>query len=191
MLTATYSLVAIANEQSSMRRTLHKLHQSIKNIWNGLHHTDLAHIEAAFTTLTEFDSYYRHRKVEQYLIPAIRRATDEADALLEELEALSMMGVRLLRAIGDQLQHAVDAGGARIEDVCASMEQYCHKLLNRFAKEETELFPMASRVFSVEEWFSIAEKFLSVDGQTHGGRLYSQPAPLLVSRTERHLVTAH
>ena len=188
MLTATYSLVAIANEQNSMRRTLYKLQQSIRDAWNGLQHIDHGLVESALTTLTEFNSHCRHRKVEQYLIPAIRRVTDQADGLLEELEALSATSMRLLRTIRDQLRHAMDMGSARMNDVCRSMEQYCHKVLHRFAKEEAELFPIASRVFSVEEWFAIAEKFLSVDGQTCGGRLYAQPAPLLVSRTERRFV---
>lgn len=188
MLTATYSLVAIANEQNSMRRMLRKLHQSICSFWNGLHHIDPEHIESAYATLTEFDTCCRQRKVEQYLIPAIRRATREADALLEELEAISASGKRLLHSVSDQLRHALNTGGARMHDICATMDQYCHKLLHRFAREEAELFPIANRVFSVEEWFSIAEKFLSVDGQTHGGKLYSEPAPLLLSRTERHPV---
>jgi len=187
MLTATYSLVAIANEQSSMRRTLHNLHQSIRNFWSSHHSINMEHIEAAFRTLSEFDTHYRHRKVEQYLIPAIRQVTNEADPLLEELDALSAVGGRLLRAVAEELKSALGSGGARISEVCISLDQYCRKLLSRFAKEEAELFPIAHRVFSVEEWFCIAEKFLSVDGQTYGGRLYSQPAPLLVSRTEKRL----
>jgi hemerythrin-like domain-containing protein len=179
MLTATYSLVAIANEQNSMRHTLHKLHQRIRNAWNSLQ-VDIERVESAFVTLTEFDTYCHQRKVEQCLIPAIRRATHEADSLIDELEALSTSGMRMLRSIGDQLRHAMEVGGARIHDVCATMDQYCHKLLSRFAKEEEELFPVASRVLSVDEWFSVAEKFLSMDGQTHGGRLHS-PVPFVPS----------
>jgi len=180
MLTATYSQVAIINEQNSMRRALHSLQQYIQNAWDGmLHHVDVDRIEHAFNTLTEIDGYCRNRKVEQHLIPAIRRPTNEADDLLAELDAISTVGVNLLHSIGDQLRHAIDAGEARLQDVCKSLEQYCGKLLKRLAKEENELFPIAHRVLSVDEWFGIAEKFLSADGQTYGGRLSSQPPPIL------------
>jgi len=180
MLTATYSQVAIINEQNSMRRALHSLQQYIQNAWDGmLHHVDVDRIEHAFNTLTEIDGYCRNRKVERHLIPAIRRATTEADVLLAELDAISEVGVDLLRSIGDQLRHAIEAGESRLQDVCNSLVLYCGKLLKRLAKEESELFPIAHRVLSVDEWFTIAEKFLSADGQTYGGRLSSQPPPTL------------
>jgi hemerythrin-like domain-containing protein len=188
MLTATYSLVVIANEQNSMRRMLHQLQQNIRNGWSELHTSDSDRIETTFNTLTQFDDYCRARKVEQYLIPALRRATNEADDLLAELDALSVMGLRLLRKIGDQLRHAIDAGNVCISEICNSMELYCRKLLDRLAKEEAELFPIAQQVFSVEEWFTIAEKFLSVDGQTHGSRSSPHLPPLLESIPGQHFV---
>ncbi|RJG05585.1 hypothetical protein D3870_05735 [Noviherbaspirillum cavernae] len=186
MLTATYSLVAIVNEQNNLRRALHSLQQYIQNAWDGmLHHVDLDRIEHAFNSLTEFDSYCHSRKVEQHLIPAIRRATSEADTLLAELDAISATGLHLLRSVGDQLRHAIDLGETWLHEVSNSLVQYCRKLLKRLAKEEAELFPIAHRVLSVDEWFAIAEKFLSADGQTHGGRLSSQPPPVLAAMPEQ------
>ena len=40
------------------------------------------------------------------------------------------------------------------------MKIYCDTLLKKLDKEEQELFPMAARVISVDEWFVIADKFL-------------------------------
>lgn len=187
MLTATYSLVAIANEQNSMRRILRRLHQGIRRLWDSLYSGEPKSLESAYASLAEFDRCCRQRKVERYLIPALRRVTVEADILAQELEAISAAGRRLLRNVGEQLKTAIDLGGSRAQEVCSSMDQYCHKVLYRLAREESELFPMATRVFSVEEWFAIAEKFLSIDGQLQRGRYYSHPAPLLASRSEQRL----
>jgi hemerythrin-like domain-containing protein len=180
MLTATYSLVAIANEQSKIRRLLHRVQQCIRNAWNSLHEVEPACIESAFNDLTRLDDYCHGRKVEIYLIPAVRSATDEANPLLAELEALSAMGMNILRSVGEQLGHALREGGASVAEICGSLELYCHKLLKRLAKEEQELVPLVRRVFSIEEWFAIGAKFLSEDGQVCGMKRCSTP-PVLVT----------
>jgi len=182
MLTATYSLVAIANEQSKMRRLLHKIQNCIQNAWKDLHQLDLAGIERVFNELRNLDRYYHSRKVEVHLIPAVRNATDKADPLLAELDALSEMGMNILRSIGEQLKLACERGGDAVGDVCRSMELYCNKLLKRLAKEEQELLPLVRRVFSIEEWFAIGAKFLSEDGQVRGPA--SMPSQLEVARVQ-------
>lgn len=168
MLTATYSIVTISTEQNKTRRILHRLQQHIRNAWNGLKNMDLASVEDAFNNLTRFDRYCHSRKVEVHLIPAIRRVTTEADGLLAELEALSASGMHILRSLHEQLRRAFDEGVVRVNEVCSSMELYCSNLQKRLAKEEEELFPLARRLFSIEEWFAIAEKFLSEDARSRG-----------------------
>jgi hemerythrin-like domain-containing protein len=181
MLTATYSIVTISTEQNKTRRILHRLQQHIRNAWNGLKNIDLASIEATFNHLTQFDKYCRNRKVELHLIPAIRRIGNEADHLLAELEALSASGMNILRSLREQLGRAFQGGVIRVNEVCNSMELYCNKLQNRLAKEEDELFPLARRVLSVEEWFAIAEKFLADDAKRRGrGHAFPRP-PLITS----------
>jgi hemerythrin-like domain-containing protein len=165
MLTATYSIVTISTEQNKTRRLLHRLQQHIRNAWNGLKNIDLASVESAFNHLTQFDKYCRSRKVEVHLIPAIRRVGNQADSLLMELEAFSASGMNILRALREQLGRAFKGGVLRVNEVCNSMELYCNKLQKRLAKEEDELLPLARRLLSIEEWFAIAEKFLSDDAK--------------------------
>lgn len=179
MLTATYSIVTISTEQNKTRRLLHRLQQHIQNAWNGLKNIDLASIESAFNNLTQFDKYCHRRKVEVHLIPAIRRITGEADSLLAELEALSASGRNILRSLREQLGKAFEEGIIRVNEVCDSMELYCNKLQKRLAKEEDELFPLARRLLSIEEWFAIAEKFLSDDAKARGRNEYFPPSPLM------------
>jgi hemerythrin-like domain-containing protein len=191
MLTATYSIVTISTEQNKTRRILHRLQQHIRNAWNGLKNIDLASIESTFNHLTQFDKYCRSRKVEVHLIPAIHRISHEADSLLTELEALSASGMNILRALREQLGRAFQGGVIRVNEVCNSMELYCNKLQKRLAKEEDELFPLARRLLSIEEWFAIAEKFLSDDAKARGRDHGFSGPPLVTSSTSAAGMAVH
>lgn len=179
MLTATYSLVAIAAEQDNARSRLHRLQQYIQSAWNSLQNIDFGFIENALNKLMQYDKYCRSRKIEMYLVPALRHSTREADALIDELEGLSAAATGILRAIGEQLAAAFFAGRIKFADICQAMELYCCKLATRLEREDRELLPMARRLFSTEEWFSIAAQFLSdvpdADGRRRQRRATIRP----------------
>lgn len=170
MLTATYSLVAIAAEQDKARSKLRKLQQYIHSAWKGIQEIDFGFLETAFNKLMQFDKYCRNRKIEMYLIPALRTANREAQQLIAELEALSATSVSILRSIGEQLTSSFSAGCIRIGEICQAMQVYCYKVSARLEKEEQELLPMARRLFSTEEWFAIAAQLLSDVPDAYGRR---------------------
>ncbi|MGE5650786.1 MAG: hypothetical protein ACM34A_11375 [Bacillota bacterium] len=175
MLTATYSLVAIAAEQDVAHRFLRKLQQHVRNIWQGIQNIDFAFLDSAFGKLVEFDEFFRKRKLTVYVIPALRNATREADALLAELDALSEAGRILLRDMREHLTEAFAAGRGTLHEICSAMESYCERLHTRLVREEEELFPMLSRLLSGEEWFGIAAQFLSDDADADGRKRYPLP----------------
>jgi hemerythrin-like domain-containing protein len=172
MLTATYSLVALSVEQQKACGTLSALRQYIKNSSRELKDADSTCLESAVDKLSEFDQYCHQRKVEVYVIPAIRKATREADCLLAELESLSAMGFSILRSVRDRLRMAFEQGAVKIEELCSSMELYCNNLYQRLVKEE-ELLQIAQRVISLEEWFAIAASFLSHDAAKDKRKRYA------------------
>lgn len=166
MLTATYSLVAIAAEQDKTRAMLSRLQQYIQNTWKGLQSIDFSFLETAFGKLVQFDKCFRTRKLELYLIPALRNASREAESLVAELDALSAKGANILRSLGEQLAEAFEMSAVKINQVCHAMESYCGCMLVRLEREERELIPLARRLFSIEDWFTIAAQFLSDDGDS-------------------------
>jgi hypothetical protein len=166
MLTATYSLVTLSVEQKNARCGLTALQQFISNSARNAVQPDEVVLETAINKLSEFDQYCHSRKVEMYVIPAIRKATREADPLLAELESLSFRGLCILGSLREGVRSAVGQGREKIEELCASMELYCANLYQRLVKEE-ELFNIAQRVISVDEWFKIASDFLSEDAARH------------------------
>ena len=169
MLTATYSLVAIAAEQDKTRSMLQRLQQYFQTTWKGLQSIDFTFLETAFSKLMQFDRHCRSRKLEVYLVPALRAASREADALIAELDSLSTSGMTILRSLGELLTETFDRSAIKVNQICHAMESYCDYLRIRLDREERELIPLARRVFSVEDWFTIAAQFLSDDTQAQGG----------------------
>ncbi|WP_157691630.1 hypothetical protein [Noviherbaspirillum autotrophicum] len=190
MLTATYSLVAIAAEQDAAHRALRKLRHSIQNMWYGFQNIDFSFLESALAKLGEFDEYCRKRKLEMYVIPVVRNAKREADALLAELDALSDSARSILHTACERLSALVEGKSDQLHGICLAMESYCDRLHTRLTREEDELFPMLRRLLSVEEWFGIAAQFLSDDADTDGRKRYPLPQFRLPASAPRSTLTA-
>jgi len=164
MLTATYSLVALSVEQRNARSTLSEIQQYIRSNARERAEINPDSLQETVEKLTQLDQYCHGRKVELYVIPAIRNATHEADPLLEEIDSLNSRCVAILHSLRDTVSSALEQGAARVEEIRHAIELYCNNLLQRLIKEE-ELFQIARRVISGEGWFSIAADFLSYDAQ--------------------------
>ncbi len=162
MLTATYSIIALKIEQNRARWTFSSIQQFILNGIRNIKTTGGIDFDAMLNRLDQFESYCHQRKMEVFVIPALRKFTREADALLDELDRLSEAGLSLLRSLQEKLQHALRSGAAMVDEICASLEQCCAHFYRRLAREE-ELVQIAERVMPTEAWFGIAENFLSVD----------------------------
>lgn len=187
MLTATYSLVAIAAEQDNARSMLSRLRQYLQATWKGLQSIEFSFIDNAFNKLLQFDAYCRNRKLELYVIPALREASREPDALIGELESLSNKGMSLIRFVREQIASAFDVTTTKVSDIYAAMEHYCNYLYIRLEREERELIPMARRLLSIDDWFNIAAQFLSEDGgrRTKRRPRKAPPAPIPQARADR------
>ncbi|WP_151634436.1 hypothetical protein [Noviherbaspirillum aerium] len=170
MLTATYSIIAIAAEQDKARHMLGRMQQQMESAWKGLQRLDFAILDAAFNRLMHFDQFCRSRKIERYLMPTLRRFGREAELLVVELEMLGAKASGILRAAGEHLSTSFDHGMARAGEVCNSLELYCRHAFLRLDREERELLPMARRMLTVEDWFSIAAQCLSETSGAAKGR---------------------
>ena len=165
MLIATYALVALSVEHKKTRVTSSTFQQYLQNSSEDRRGIDPLGLESVVNQLVRFDDSCHQRKVEVYVIPAIRKSTREADSLLAQLESLSALGASILRSVRAQLRQAFVQGIVQIKELYCSMELYCQSLLLRLAKEEEELFPIARRVIPCEEWFAIGAQFLSLDAE--------------------------
>ncbi|MEO7495451.1 MAG: hypothetical protein ABIT83_07970 [Massilia sp.] len=163
MLTATYTLVALSVEQASVRVSLQSLQKLLHA--NFLHQSALTpgQVDYACEALRRLYDTCHWRKIEKFLIPAIRRVAGQADQLLAELEALNHAAAEAMeQALGHAPAKAIDSP-MRVNEFCGAIERFCSALLVRLEREEKELFPVARAGISGEAWFSIANQMLAHD----------------------------
>lgn len=166
MLTFTYSIVALKVEHRKARWTFSSLQQYIMNGIRNIKGAGKMDLESMLQRLSQFERHYQERKIQVFLIPALRKLTHEADPLLDEIESLGAHSNSLLRLISERIQEGLRQGRLLVEEVCSSLELCCSNFYRRLAREE-ELVQVAARLIPSEAWFGIAANFLSHDASKH------------------------
>lgn len=162
MLTTTYSMVVLSSEQQNTRRILGKLEQVLHNAsWLCADGVDRVWLERVLHKLMKVDKYCHQRKVELYVIPALRQTSSGAAGLLDRLDALYAEAMRILMQVCSQMERAVSGSCADVIALVTAIDLYCRQVMARLSLEEDELFPVARSLLSTEAWFQIAASCLS------------------------------
>ncbi|SIR60964.1 hypothetical protein SAMN05880566_115115 [Janthinobacterium sp. TND4EL3] len=185
MLTATYILVSLTVEQTSIRMSLLAFQKYMHAQLRQQSELNLAQMQYAADWLSRLFQGGYWRKVEMYLIPAIRQATPHADGLLNELNGLNHAALESINVVQQRAGAAIDTSGLQAGQLCAAIDAFCAALLQRLEKEERELFALARKVIVGEAWFAIAYQFLAHDARAREARRgkaqvlpFVLPAPL-------------
>jgi hemerythrin-like domain-containing protein len=161
MLTSTYTLVALSVEQTTVRSALQSLLRTLQAIpdEDGMLPPGQAAQLCAELRQAVDDCHWR--KLDKFLVPALRRATCAADGLLRDLEQISRAAVDALAAA----EGCVDAGGRGVDrdSFHEAVERCIAALRCRLEREEHELFPLARSLVHGEAWFAIANQMLAHD----------------------------
>jgi hemerythrin-like domain-containing protein len=179
MLTATYTLVALSVEQASVRVSLQSLQKVLYSNFVQQCALTAGQVDYACDALRRLYDTCHWRKIEKFLIPAIHRATHDADQLLLELDRLNSAAAEAMGEIAERFAGLSIDSADRVSEFCASVDTFCNSLLQRLAREEQELFPVARTVISGEAWFSIANMMLAHEAYvqaTKPGRAGPDPA---------------
>jgi hemerythrin-like domain-containing protein len=170
MLTATYTLVALSVEQASVRVSLQSLQKLLET--NFVHQSALTpgQVSYACDVVKRLYESCHWRKLDMFLIPAIRSATGDADELLQSLEELGRAAADAVGVLAIKLgATAVDSSG-KVAMFCDAVESFSVATLKRLELEEKKLFPVARSVISGEAWFSIANQMLAHDAYVQESR---------------------
>lgn len=169
MLTATYTLVSLSVEQASIRVSLLAFQQYMHAQLRQQRQLTLAHLDYAGDWLNRLYQFGYWRKIDQYLVPAIRQATPHADGLLAELNRLNHAALDSVNLVQRRAMAAVDSSEQQLEQqmeqLGAAIDSFCTALMARLEMEERELFALARRVIAGEAWFAIAYQFLAHDAR--------------------------
>ncbi|MNU64742.1 hypothetical protein D3C71_540270 [compost metagenome] len=170
MLTATYILVSLSVEQASIRMSLLAFQKYMHVQLRHQSQLNLAQLQYAGDWLSRLYQGGYWRKVEMYLIPAIRQAAPHADGLLNELNGLNHAALESINVVQQRAGAAIDHSESQAEQLCAAIDAFCAALLQRLEKEERELFALARKVIVGETWFAIAYQFLAHDARAQEAR---------------------
>ncbi len=194
MLTATYTLVALSVEQASVRISLQSLQQLIDK--NFTHQSALTpgQVGYAVEAVKRMYESCHWRKLDMFLIPAIRSATRQADELLHKLDELGRAATDAVGVLAIRLGSSAVDTGLKVAQFCAALEAFCSATLKRLELEEHCLFPMARSVISGEAWFAIANQMLAHDAyvlETRPARITPVPAKQVREQVRAAPVAAH
>lgn len=170
MLTATYILVSLSVEQASIRMSLLAFQKYMQVQLRQQSRLSLAQLQYTGDWLNRLYQGGYWRKVEMYLIPAIRQATPHADGLLNELNGLNHAALESINLVQQRAGAAIDHSELQAGQLCAAIDAFCAALLQRLEKEERELFALARKVIVGEAWFAIAYQFLAHDARAQEAR---------------------
>lgn len=177
MLTSTYMLVALSVEQARARADVKELLERWRpGAWWGEPPALRQYAQACEALCQVLDGCH-WRKLDKFVLPALRRCGPAAQALLAELDDLS-------RGAAEARCAAETAAGEGDPGCLTAIERCCLLLLERLEREERELMPLARGALSGEVWFAIANQMLAHDARQHevrGGaealRDLSRPPP--------------
>lgn len=163
MLTSTYTLVALSVEQARMRVEVQALLERWRPAaWWGEPPT-MRQYEGACDDLGRVSEACHWRKLDKFVLPALRRRGGRAATLVAELDALGRSAA--------QARQAARAAAAEGDPGClAAVERCCQLLLERLEREERELLPLARTMIPGETWFAIANQMLAHDSYQHEQR---------------------
>lgn len=181
MLTTTYSLIVFSAEQNGIRTKIASLRDHVEQGVRGVSVMDGDIIEGVLKQLHDFHEWMQRRKIDNYLISKMRKISGHAASLLAELESLGLLSLNILRSIKEKLVQAIGRGGLRLVEFQGAVELYCTTVLKKIDKEENELFPMASRVLTAEDWFQVAKQLLSHDANIAKAQRCAVAAPAPVA----------
>ena len=183
MLTETYTLVALAVEQANVRVSLQSLQKQLEI--NFVHQSALSagQVSQACDVVKRLYESGHWRKLDMYLIPAIRHATGEADELLHSLEELGRAAADAVGVLAIKLGSSTVDSAGKVAQFCDAIESFSAATLKRLELEEKKLFPLARSVISGEAWFSIANQMLAHDAYVQETRPLR---PLSASREQPH-----
>lgn len=161
MLTSTYTLVALSVEQTTARSALQSLLDDLYALPGDFATLAAGRAAQLCGALRRIYDDCHWRKLDKFLVPALRRCTEAADGLLRELEQLSMHAAEAMAVA----EACIGSGGRAVPRAPfqAAVERCVAALRHRLEREEHELFPLARSRVGRDAWFAIANQMLAHD----------------------------
>jgi len=120
---------------------------------------EAASFHAMLHYLEIFPERHHHPKEEEFLFPAIRARTAEANDVLDRLQRQHGAGEEALHVLQQKLVRAEHGGAADLASFAEAARTFVERYRAHLAIEESELMPIARRALSRVEWAEIERQF--------------------------------
>lgn len=157
----TKALEIIKDEHRSIAAVLHGLRYLVAEIDAGRMRPDFTLLGAMLRYIRDFPDATHHPKEDDYLYRAMRRRSEEAAAVLDELEAEHEQGRALTRNLMEALERYQRGEPGGQYAFATAVEAYAQFHWAHMRKEEDVVMPIARRVLASEDWAEIDGAFLS------------------------------
>ena len=121
--------------------------------------SDAKALRAMLYYLDVFPEREHHRKEESELFARIRARTREGDGVVNGLAHEHESGQGAIRKLEQALLRVEEGGACEAAAFTNAVERYVDSYLEHMRKEECDVFPLAQRVLTAQDWAEIAVAF--------------------------------
>lgn len=152
------ALDIIRSEHRSIAAVLGSLRRLAREGWRAPR-VDTGVFGAMVNYLENFADRVHHPKEDRYLFAVLRRRGAQPEALIAELEREHAEGAPALRDLTQSYARLEAAGDKGLPAFAQAVEVFAQAYFEHMRKEEEELFPLAERLFTAEDWAAIDRAF--------------------------------
>lgn len=109
--------------------------------------------------LENFANVVHHPKEDEYLFAPLLRRSDQAEALIAELEREHAAGDQALDGLKQSYARLEATGDAGLPAFARAVEEFARAYYEHMRKEEEQLFPLAERLLTREDWAALDRAF--------------------------------
>ena len=146
------ALDMIRNEHRSLAAILHAMHYLVQRIRGGNAQPNFDAFRAMLYYLDTFSERLHHPKEDEFLFQPLRARSDEADALIRDLEQEHAFGAAAMRSMEQALLRYEAGGEGEFIAFATAVEGFCDFYSQHMHKEETLVMPLAQKLFNAEDW---------------------------------------
>lgn len=118
--------------------------------------------------IDEVPEVVHHPKEDQYLFAKLRQRSAEALPYIEQLEMEHLQGEARIGVLRSALEAYRKAGEAGFDGFKMALETYLEQEWRHMNAEESQIFPLARKHLTAEDWAEIDAAFLANDNPWEG-----------------------
>lgn len=153
------ALAAIRDDHRALAAVLHGMRYLIRDIRDHGTPPRFDVLRAMMHYIDAFPERHHHPREDRYLFARIRERTNEADAMLADLEAEHVLGGEMIRHLEQGLLRYQEGGEDYFNMFATAVEAYGDFHYQHMRKEEDLVLPIAERVLTESDWKELEAVF--------------------------------